>query len=269
MRFRRANVSDAKAVADLIKESFSDYHVQKMIYGCNGIVKYLEDQLLISNEVNDASTFVAELNDDICAVAQFKRDPKNKIFYLNYICTKKLFRRQKLGPRLIKYSLDNESFAFDYVVLDVFDNNTPAINWYIGLGFNKNEEKLWTLVDPADHEEGCGYLSGLPQSNICYREYGFSQLSLTTSTGTYSIGLLGEKYYRLSSASVFKDSAAIALLKKFDNGREFLLIGEKLIGAPDNYKINEFAKTLNMSVKKEILQKKLDVVFLNDLVGDI
>jgi len=257
MIFRKANIDDADAIAGLVKEAFADYHVEKMIYGCHGIVQYLKDQLSIDDDLSDAATFVAVLGSEICAVAQFKRMQKNKTLYLNYICAAKRLRRKKMGSRLLGFSLENESYDYDRVALDVFESNVNAKSWYDNLGFSLNEEKNWAVITPDKKDCDSGCLTDLPQSKTCYQKYGFSQLSVLTKSNTYTVGILGDKYYRLSNGDILEDSAAIQALKRFDSKRKFLLITSMLPSFLEDVRVNRFAKTLNMSIDRAALQKKL------------
>lgn len=257
MIFRKAIAADARAIADIVKSSFLDYYLGEMIYGCHGIVQYLADLLSFDEAVSDSATFVAEFNNEVCAVAQFKKLSNSKTFYLSYICANESFRRNKLGSRLLQYALESEEFSYDTVSLDVFEHNIIAKNWYESLGFHLTQKKSWMQVRVEGAIAGSGYLANLPQSMTCYQKYGFSELLVVTCSDRYIVGVLGEKYYRISNPNIFEDLYAIEALRKFDSSRIFLLIGDDMECGLGNIEVKTFAKTLSLSISKEKLGESL------------
>jgi len=247
MIYRRAEREDLTQIVNLVKGAFSSRYIDMMIWGCSGIRKYLADLLDSNLELCDISNYVAVINDKVAAVAQLKRDPRNRQLYLNYICTDSTCRRNNVASKLLFHSIAEESDSFDLMALDVFVDNSIASNWYCDLGFSPVFSKQWAIAEISTSNSRIGYISGLPQSDRCFAEYGFSQFTLTTNSSTYSVGLLGENYFRISDANIFQDPIAISTLAKYASARKLLLITENLPAPDEALQFSNVAETIHMN----------------------
>lgn len=57
--------------------------------------------------------------------------------------------------------------------------------------------------------------------------YGFSQFTLSTDPATYHIGRLSHGWFRISSGSILRDSAALHGQAQIDSQRQLLCIGSQ------------------------------------------
>ncbi|PZW43412.1 GNAT family N-acetyltransferase [Pseudomonas sp. URMO17WK12:I2] len=256
--FRRARVRDATDIVALIQSSFELYHLDKIIYGCRGVVLFLERQLALRQELSDVSVYVAHDGTKVIAVAQFKKIRASGIYYLDYICTDSRFRGGGVGAGLLRYALSSESFDYSQVALDVFEHNTSAALWYKSLGFEERFEKKWAKIEIYSQEGGAGYIANLPQAIASFESYGFAQLTVSTDAKNYQVGLLGDGYYRLGDNQVFSDTQAINALLEFDPHREFLLIVDEM-PIVEAAAVNQFAKTINMLIDAKRLRTSLGI----------
>lgn len=253
---RKAVADDARRIVELVKAAFENYNLDMMIYGCPGILKYVENSLILQSQISDSVTYVAERNGLIVAVAQFKRVPSTNTLYLNYICTDNNFQGVGLGKNVLKCSIMSEQNDYDYVALDVFESNEIAKSWYLNLGFMQNEKKSWFVTETKPLENVEAVISGFPQSAVSQREYGFSQISIDTSLGSYSVGLLGEKYYRASDKKMMNDKNAIAALHEFDSNRSLILISSGFDPSASYLDAKLLQKSINMTTKIKDLAKR-------------
>jgi ribosomal protein S18 acetylase RimI-like enzyme len=253
---RKATVGDAPRIIGLVQAAFKDYNLEMMIYGCQGILKFVENSLMQQAHISDSVMYVAEQNGLIIAVAQFKKVPSTNTLYLNYICTDNNFRGTGLGKKVLRYSILSEQNDYEYIALDVFENNEIAKSWYLNLGFSPNETKFWYVSETQPIKDIKSVISGLPHSIVTQREYGFSQISVETSCGSYSVGLLGSKYYRASDKNIMNDKNAIAALHEFAPGRLLILISSDFDPSSSFLDVKFVQKSVNMSTKtKDLVQR--------------
>ena len=72
MKIRYAEPADATAIVSLTKAGFRQELLNAMIYGCNGIVEFLERQISIPLEITDTVYIVAEHDDVVVGFVEFK-----------------------------------------------------------------------------------------------------------------------------------------------------------------------------------------------------
>lgn len=246
--YRQAEREDLSDIVNLIKGAFSPRYIEMMIWGCRGIEKYLADLIDSERELCDISNYVATVGDKVVAVAQLKRNPADRQLYLNYICTDYVHRRSNIASKLLLHSIVEEPDNFDVMALDVFVDNSIARKWYSDIGFGPVFTKQWIVAEGMASDSCNGYISGFPQSDRCFAEYGFSQFTLTTESRSYSIGLLGEDYFRISDGKIFQDLAAISTLAKFAPTRKLLLIAADPVVDNAMLHFNNVAETIQMNV---------------------
>ena len=128
------------------------------------------------------------------------------------------------------------------MVLDVFEDNEPAVAWYTRLGFEERDVLAWwecglgeQAGTKADEE---GTVSGVPEANVCHEAFGFSQLRVAGATGSYMVGRLGERWWRVTDLAILDDPSAMAVLGSLGPDRRILALGRAVgpgadkVGAP-------------------------------------
>jgi len=254
MNIRLAQLGDVGALRSLAYSSFDAKYINKMIYGCFGMHRYLEMCLAQENATSDAVIYVCELDSKLCGFVHFKRDAFSGTLYLNYICVDYAFRGKNIASQLLLYALLQESSGFEKVVLDVFSTNTVALMWYEKLGFCEVKKRYWLVHDIEDTGSGYGYFSGFAHANLSQSVFGFSQFGLETKLGIYKIGMLGDLYYRVFDSAIVFDKAALSSLAKLDPSRRLLLIVDR----PDCNSGEEcFDTSFNMSACLPLVLEKL------------
>lgn len=226
---REACIDDVDGIVAIVKQSFQPKILGCTIYGCFGVGRFLADQLKLPKELRDTLSAVALDKNKIVGYIEL-RIVRNSVF-LNYVCTHPEFRSRGLGMHLLRFSLASiRSDRFSSMVLDVFDDNSVAKDWYGKLGFSPIHFSAWYSIPlNSISVERTGIISGGAQADLCFREYGFSQFTVQTIRGQYEVGMLGEKWFRITQADVLDDPDAENALQLLDPKRKLLaLLGEEV-----------------------------------------
>ena len=248
IKYRRAERQDLIQIVQLIKEAFPPHYIEMMIWGCDGIEKYLADIIDLGHELCDISNYVATVGDRVVCITQMKRNPAARQLCLNYIGTHAGYRKNNIASKLLLHSIANEENLFENIILDVFIDNEIAKKWYSDLGFHSVLKKQWVIAENKILYPRIGYISGMPQSDRCFREYNFSQMTLITDLKAYSVGLLGKNYFRISDPIIFKDLMALSTLAKFAPNRKILLIAESPLTQDMHVPFINITATVQMSM---------------------
>jgi ribosomal protein S18 acetylase RimI-like enzyme len=224
MKIRYAEPADATAIVSLTKAGFRQELLNAMIYGCNGIVEFLERQISIPLEITETVYIVAEQDDVVVGFVEFKIYSES--IFLNYIGTSPQFRHKGLALKLFDHAvLMVRTKHHKRITLDVFSDNVVAKSWYERLGFTAEYNSGWYRIVQSDVGEGDhqqGRVSGYSQSNLCYAEFGFSQFNITTADGHYGVGMLGQEWFRVTQLELLFDAAALSCLNLIDSNRVIL-----------------------------------------------
>ena len=222
MEIRPAREADAEQIVKLIQQSFDTKILNSMIYGCHGIDSYLRQCFSIPESLADTVYMVAEDEDRIAGYIELRLIDKS--VFLNYICTHANIRHKGLGRELLLkaiYVIGPSSY--DRMSLDVFHNNLVAKSWYEKLGFTNEYVTIWWSIPLAVRGYGLpGKISGIAHANACQREFGFSQFSINTTMASYSVGKLGNDWFRISQEVLLNDDQALATLYQLAPDRKIL-----------------------------------------------
>jgi GNAT superfamily N-acetyltransferase len=221
---RVARREDAVAIVELVRQGFEPSLLEAFVYGCSGAARYVGAQIEAREKGGDTAYFVAELGGAVCAMIEM-RSLVDRLF-LNYVAVDPGVRHARVGSRLLCHAI--EALArpnHASLSLDVLDDNAPAVAWYRGLGLTEDSRTRWHVRslgagDPGD----LAALAGLPQAAICQRELGFSMFTATTQRGSYAVGMLGERWFRVTSAAALEDAALLAALRRLDARRDLLAL---------------------------------------------
>ena len=259
MKIRYAQPADALAIAGLTKLGFKQELLSAMIYGCDGIVSFLERQISIPIQIADTVFIVAENDGVVIGFVEFRIYYKS--FFLNYIGISPQARKQGLATNLLgQAALMVRTKHHKKLSLDVFSDNVAANNWYEKLGFIAEFKAGWYKISQSDICEGINEeakVSGYSQSSLCYNEFGFSQFTLTSAIGTYSIGMLGKDWFKVSQIELFSDASALYTLYLIDSSRSIL----GLFKENDHAKLPEgavcFCRSIRMNIQLETFEKNI------------
>ncbi len=221
---RCACADDAEGIVDVVRCGIDPELLDLTIYGCDGIGRYVRDQILARGSGSDTAYTVACEGPRVvgCAELRLVRDG----LFLNYISVKPELRSGGLGGRLLLRAIEDSGRSTEgRMALDVFDHNDRARGWYDRLGFVYGDTSEWWEAPLGQGRQRRGALiCGYPQAVACHERFGFGQFRVQTEQGEYDIGLLGAGWFRLTAPAVLQDAPALTALRAVDGVRRLLVI---------------------------------------------
>jgi ribosomal protein S18 acetylase RimI-like enzyme len=258
MVIRFANCQDAHGIAALAASGFKDEVSGAMIYGADGIENYLKSQLSIESNINDSVYIVAEDVNVIVGFVEFKNG--FDCLFLNFIGISSLLRNKGIAKKLLKQSFFMaRSINHKKISLDVFSDNQIAKNWYVNLGFTPEYTTNWYKIKQIEKcRDFIARVSGYSQSKICYSNFGFSQFTLNTVANTYSIGVLGGKWFRVTQPEFLNDKDGLACLSSIDPNRYILgLFRDDIQQVLPSHSVL-FCSSIRMNLEIEAFEKNIN-----------
>jgi predicted GNAT family acetyltransferase len=146
---------------------------------------------------------------------------------LNYIVTAKAWRGRGVARDLLAAALSKtESAGATVLALDVFEHNQAAIHWYQKRGFRSQKRLAFWHVAPRN----CGVdeqvrIIGMPHAEASHRAFGFSHFTLAHGGRDFTVGRLGNRWFRIVDGELLKRPGALRALRRLESGREFLFHG--------------------------------------------
>lgn len=224
IELRPATVDDAIAIVDIIRSGFAPELLDKFIFGCAGISRYVREQIIASDQGGETRfTMVARSGTPIgCCELRRLRDR----LFLNYIAVLPDARSAGLGRRLLHAGIDRTADASHKTIsLDVLEGNRVAVDWYRSLGFERGHvTEWWELPIAASNVDAGTWVTGLPQASVCQEAFGFSRVTVSTANGTWEVGLLGASWFRITEPAALEDPNLLATLHRLDPDRELLAL---------------------------------------------
>lgn len=228
--FRPAVEPQSSAIAELLSSGFSPLVQPILLYKCRGAAEYIRCQIASCDRA-DSAFFVAQESEIVVAAVELRRRPNG--LFLNYIGVKDDYRKKRIATALLKTAVQFLSNGSGRITLDVIEDNTPALNWYTGLGFEQRSvSEMVELAPPNDALPIPVWLSGAPQAALSQARFGFSLLTLITSAGEFNLGRVGESWFRLTDPTAAADARVLAALKTLDRGRRIFAVVPEDSGRP-------------------------------------
>lgn len=223
MSTRTARPTDAPAVVGLIRASFSPEFIDRTIYGCDGIERFLAAQLSLDCDLQPSVHLVAVSRGVLAGYCELASTDSGAV--LNYIAVSHSERGQSVGTQLFIDALNRISLPGSATIeLDVLVDN-PARRWYEAVGFVVRErQRWWEVEDWVCVSKTEGAILDYPQETVCHREYGFSQIRIRGDAGVRVIGQLGKRWFRLADSRLLGDLRVIGALRRLDPSRHLLVL---------------------------------------------
>ena len=223
-QIQRLAAEHITSAVELVRASFDARILPYMIYGQQGIARYIEASQPLVGVASHRDARVVIDSDEVIAYAEFdlRRAPAA---HLSYVCVAASHRGRGLARQLIS------AFASDHgelttLSLDVFDDNTAARAVYQKLGLEaQGEVSEWTVRPLPEAVVASLVIEDLPQSLATQSVFGFSSLRIRRDDGFTVLGRLGDTCLRVSSrADYFNDDLLAKVKGAFPMSREALLI---------------------------------------------
>ena len=224
--FRQAETRDAEAFVALIRRAFAPERIGLTIYGAPGIATFIADQLESRSAQSARRYMVAEAESRIVGAAELTTSDAE--VFLGYIAVDETLRSRRIATKLLAASIAavRRSTQTQFV-LDVFSDNVVARRWYEGLGMapDARPSSDWWQLPLAAPDSLSSLLATEPldESDERYARYGFSEIVVLSDAKRYTIGLLGDRYFRCTNAAAVFDAALIRTLGAIDSSRQLLI----------------------------------------------
>jgi Acetyltransferases len=173
---------------------------------------------------SDTLHTVAHDMEGLAGCVEIRRLPRE--LCLNYIAVAAAGRARGLGRALLLAALEApECQGYERLILDVFEFNTVALNWYQRLGFAVRHQTDWYVLPPLQTAGTSWHtLEGFPQAEAAHERFGFSQFRLVTHNGNYAVGRLGTAWFRLTQPGALADVDVLPALARVDAHRRVLFL---------------------------------------------
>jgi ribosomal protein S18 acetylase RimI-like enzyme len=232
-----ARPEHSSGIVAAIRSGFTPEILGATVYGCHGIVRFIEGQIGLPMSVADTTWTVATPSSKgsdsgtTIGCVELRRSPD--FLFLNYISVMPAYRGAGLGKKMLHTAVTaNREIDQREMLLDVLTDDVVANRWYDRLGFEDQARGEWWDLGPCSSLHGragargstSGFISGHPQASVSQREFGFSQFNVTTSEGSSTIGCLGTNWFRVTRPEALRDPAVAAALAFLDPKRHILAI---------------------------------------------
>lgn len=257
---RAASAADADELVAVIREGFEPQMQAMMIYGCKGMAEFVRDTLRLTSEYNDRVYTIAEHPEGgMAGAVELRRLPD--ALMLNYIAVSERYRARGLASRLLREAiLQAGGDRYARMRLDVLATNRRARGWYDRLGFEPEFETAWWAVLPGEPSGRIptALVGGFAHAEATQRRFGFSQLDIHTSRGSYAVGRMGDLWFRLTQPEALGDADLLEALAALDPGRRILaLLRDGALPEELPRKVQSVARTIRMQVPLDSLLDRL------------
>jgi len=231
MQIRFGEERDAVEIASLLCETFRPEIAPLFIMGCKGAANYIRMQIASGGPIAEAAYFVAHIPGRVIGAVELRRTPGKPFFA--YLSVHPDYRGKRIGAQLFAKALGLSGISTGQIGLEVFDDNLSAREWYVRLGFDTRQTAdLIEIAPPDAPPEEPGYVSDLPQADLCHERFGFSRFNLITARQSYSIGRIGSAWFRLNGSAALTDPSVFSTLRRLDPGRRIFAVVPSLSVAP-------------------------------------
>lgn len=257
-QIRPAEERDADAIVAIIRQGFAAERLGLFIYGCDGMARFVSYQIAAQQAGSDTVYAVADDGDRVIGCVELRIFERE--LFLNYIAVKRECQERGFGSRLLRAAIERvHSPRQTTMPLDVLDDN-PARQWYARLGFTEGTATSWWDWPIAEAgERGLYYtVADFPSARTCHAVFGFGQFRLRTSAGEYMVGLLSDRWFRVTQPTALRDPAVPVALRTIDPGRRLLaLIPEEAVPHTAGERPRLLARTLRMTAPLDALIENL------------
>jgi len=187
---REINSNEVEIFINIIRKALDFSYLIPSIYRSDNIYKFITIEL--TNKFSPYKYFGVFDSDQMIACAEFKK-VTGKTVFLNMIATKPGFQKHGLGRMLINYATDVFLLdGFDYMELDVYNDNKIARYWYSNLGFKEISNKSFFSLNKMSNEiKKCElFINNYPQFCLMKKEFGFGFLDVTLKSGRFNFGFI-------------------------------------------------------------------------------
>jgi GNAT superfamily N-acetyltransferase len=196
----------------------------RFIYGCQGIERYVELLVADADHV-DTRFIVAESAGELIGSIEMRL--LGELLFLNYVAVDSGARKRGVANRLLHAAIRSlRQPHHAKLALDVLSDNCAACAWYDSLGMTIESVTRWYEMPIATQTLGTNDIvfNGIAQARVCQERFGFSQMTLVSPRDSHAIGMLGDRWFRMTSADALVDPAVLGRLRELDPQRDVLAL---------------------------------------------
>ncbi len=218
---RPALPDDSTTIAAVVRAASSPFMRETTVLGGLGLDRFLRDQMTAES----ANRFlVAEVEGHVVGMSAWRYE--GEYLFLNHLFVHPSAQGRRVGTLLWARGMAVMARAgIHRLSVDVYEDNVRAEAWYRSLALEPVATRLLMAVPLTEvRDERSEWTSTyLGEADEAYGRYGFSQFTLTTQRAAYTIGRLGQSYFRCTAA-LMEDAVALAALHRLDPHRRVLCI---------------------------------------------
>ena len=208
MIYRQMESADLPEVTALLRSSFSPRLRPYMAYTQHGAANFLAARL--EHPQSFPQQFLGVATDEtgrLLGYADFRLSSPTECF-LSYVCVSEDARRLGVATALIVHFLGRQA-SLESIELDVFVDNTSALNLYRALGFESTEGTTWLLRElPAPSAEL--EVLQLTTSRAAHTVYGFCEFRVEWEGCEIRLGRIGTYVLRCFDPETFGNENLLA-----------------------------------------------------------
>jgi hypothetical protein len=223
----RARHGDAEEIARLLATVVPPHLLDLTIWGSPLFYRYCQDSLQ-SVERATPRFYVLSSDGAIGGVISLRHIDGQILLDTTYVIP--ALRAQYLSMLLIHEAVTQECLRApaSLVAWDVFSGRPRLEAWHRTLGGREESCKGWWLRRPGLPNSGNATgvsFAGLAEADEQHARWGFSSFEARTSSGTYRIGRLPGRAFRITDARAAADQCLLASLSELDAEGRVLLMG--------------------------------------------
>jgi hypothetical protein len=223
----RAQVGDALEIARLLARVVPEHFLDLTIWGSPLFYRYCQDSLR-SGDPTAPRFYVLRSHEAVGGAVSLRQIEDQIVVDTAYVLP--ALRANYLSMQLLYEASrrEHQHCPADWVAWDVFSGRPRLEAWHRSLGGREEFRKGWWLRGP-EASEGAGgstaSVMGLAEAEEQHERWGFSSFEVRTDGGTYRVGRLPGRAFRLTDARAADDRDLFAALRKVDARSKILLMG--------------------------------------------
>jgi len=223
----RAHVGDAPEIARLLARAVPEHFLDLTIWGSPLFYRYCEDSLRSENPAAPRF-YVLRSHESVGGAVSLRQIEGQIVIDTAYVLP--ALRANYLSMQLLYEAsrCEYQHCPADWVAWDVFSGRPRLEAWHRSLGGREEFRRGWWLREPDASNVASGSTAsvlGLAEAEIQHARWGFSSFEVRTDVGTYRVGRLPGRAFRLTDAHAADDCDLFAALRKVDVSSRILLMG--------------------------------------------
>jgi hypothetical protein len=223
----RAYVGDAPEIARLLARAVPEHLLDLTIWGSPLFYRYCQDSLR-SEDPAGPRFYVLRSRESVGGAVSLRQIEGQIVIDTAYVLP--ALRASYLSMRLLHEAsrCEYQQCPADWVAWDVFSGRPRLEAWHRSLGGREEFRRGWWLRGPDAPEVPSGSTAsvlGLAEAEEQHARWGFSSFEVGTALGTYRVGRLPGRAFRLTDAHAADDRDLFAALRKVDVRSRILLTG--------------------------------------------